>query len=91
MERATQSANFGSFMHQGQICMSVEKVLVHESIYPEFLAKFVARASKLSVGDTRDKDNVIGPLINDRQVTRVKGQIEDALAKGAKNRSWPRR
>ncbi len=84
MDRATQAANFGSFMHQGQICMSVERVLVHESIYSEFLQKFVARAAKLKVGDTSDKANVIGPLINDRQVTRVKGQIDDALKKGAK-------
>jgi len=83
MERATQAANFGSFMHQGQICMSVEKVLVHESIYPEFLRRFVERAAKLTVGDTRDEKNIIGPLINDRQVARVKGQIDDALAKGA--------
>jgi len=84
MERATQAANFGSFMHQGQICMSVEKVLVQESIYPEFLEKFAARAARLKVGDSADKDNVIGPLINDRQVTRVKAQLDDAIAKGAK-------
>lgn len=83
MERATQAANFGSFMHQGQICMSVEKVLVHESIFDEFLEKFAARAAKLKVGDTADKSNVIGPLINDRQVARVKAQLDDAIAKGA--------
>lgn len=85
MERATQAANFGSFMHQGQICMSVEKVLVHEGIYSDFLRGFVERASKLKVGDPlKDSSHVIGPLINDRQVARVKSQIEDALAKGAK-------
>ncbi len=85
MDRATQAANFGSFMHQGQICMSVEKVLVHDKIYPEFLRRFVERAAKLKVGDPlKDKSNVIGPLINDRQAARVKAQIEDALAKGAK-------
>jgi vanillin dehydrogenase len=84
MERATQAANFGSFMHQGQICMSVEKVLVHEKIFPEFLRRFAERAAKLKVGDTADKANVIGPLINDRQVARVKAQIDDAVAKGAK-------
>ena len=39
MDRATGAANFGSFMHQGQICMSVEKILVHEDIFEEFLAK----------------------------------------------------
>ncbi|MGY6695706.1 MAG: aldehyde dehydrogenase family protein [Roseinatronobacter sp.] len=84
MEHATQAANFGSFMHQGQICMSVEKVLVQESIYSEFLDRFAARAARLKVGDTADKSNVIGPLINDRQVARVKAQLDDALAKGAK-------
>lgn len=84
MERATQAANFGSFMHQGQICMSVEKVLVQENIFAEFLEKFAARAARLKVGDTADRANVIGPLINDRQVARVKAQLDDALAKGAR-------
>lgn len=83
MERATQAANFGSFMHQGQICMSVEKVLVQERIFPEFLKRFAERAGRLKVGDTADKSNVIGPLINDRQVARVKAQLDDAIAKGA--------
>jgi len=83
MERAAQAANFGAFMHQGQICMSVEKVLVQESVYPDFLRAFSARAAKLKTGDTADRDNVVGPLINDRQAERVKRQIEDALARGA--------
>ena len=84
MERATSSASFGAFMHQGQICMSVEKVLVQEKIYSDFLRQFVERAGKLKTGNVADKGNVIGPLVNDRQVARVKAQIEDALAKGAK-------
>lgn len=85
MDRATSAANFGSFMHQGQICMSVEKILVHERIYNEFLAGFVARASKLKVGaPLADNSHVIGPLINDKQAQKVKEQIEDAVAKGAK-------
>ena len=84
MDRATSSASFGAFMHQGQICMSVEKVLVQEKIYSDFLRQFVERAGKLKTGNVADKGNVIGPLVNDRQVARVKAQIEDALAKGAK-------
>ncbi|MEM7376096.1 MAG: aldehyde dehydrogenase family protein [Pseudomonadota bacterium] len=83
LERATQAANFGSFMHQGQICMSVEKVLVHRDIYHPFLERFVERANQLGVGDTADPTNVIGPLINDRQVARVRAQLDDALDKGA--------
>ena len=83
MDRATGAANFGSFMHQGQICMSVEKILVQESIMQEFLERFKDRASRLKVGDpTKEMDHIIGPLINDRQVARVKSQIDDAVAKG---------
>lgn len=85
MERATAAANFGSFMHQGQICMSVEKVLVHEKIFDAFVQRFVERAAQLKMGDpTKDKSNVIGPLINDKQAAKVKAQIDDAVAKGAK-------
>ena len=85
MDRATGAANFGSFMHQGQICMSVEKILVQESVMPEFLERFRERAAKLKVGDpNKDNSHIIGPLINDRQAERVKSQIEDAVEKGAK-------
>ncbi len=85
MERALGAANFGSFMHQGQVCMSVEKVLVQDSIFDQFLAAFVQRAGALKVGDpTKDKSHVIGPLINDKQVAQVRMQLEDAVAKGAK-------
>ncbi|MGA0910818.1 MAG: aldehyde dehydrogenase family protein [Burkholderiaceae bacterium] len=84
LERATQAANFGSFMHQGQICMSVEKILVQEQIFQPFVERFVERASRLKVGDpTKDPSHVIGPLINDKQAAKVKEQIEDAVAKGA--------
>jgi len=85
MDRATGAANFGSFMHQGQICMSVEKILVQEGLFADFLDRFKQRAAKLKVGDpTEDKRNIIGPLINDRQSKRVKDQIEDAVEKGAR-------
>jgi aldehyde dehydrogenase (NAD+) len=84
LERASAAASFGSFMHQGQICMSVEKVLVHEKVFDEFMRRFVERAAKLKVGDPKDKSNIIGPLINDRQAAKVKEQIEDAVARGAR-------
>ncbi len=84
LERASAAASFGSFMHQGQICMSVEKVLVHEKVFDEFMRRFVERAAKLKVGDPKDKSNIIGPLINDRQAAKVKEQIEEAVARGAR-------
>ena len=83
IDAAARAANFGSFMHQGQVCMSTEKLLVHEKVYDEFVQKFLARAAKLRTGHTNDKDNVIGPLVNNRQALRVKALIDDAMAKGA--------
>jgi aldehyde dehydrogenase (NAD+) len=83
LEHAAKAANFGSFMHQGQVCMSTEKILVHEKVYAPFMQKFLARAAKLKTGHTNDKSNVIGPLVNTRQALRVKALIDDAVAQGA--------
>ncbi len=83
LEHAAKAANFGSFMHQGQVCMSTEKLLVHERVYDDFMSRFLSRAAKLRTGHTNDKDNVIGPLVNNRQALRVKALIDDAVAKGA--------
>jgi vanillin dehydrogenase len=83
LERATQAANFGSFMHQGQVCMSTEKLLIHEKAWQPFMDRFLARARKLKTGHTNDPANVIGPLVNTRQAQRVKALIDDAVAKGA--------
>ena len=83
LDLAARAANFGSFMHQGQVCMSTEKLLLHESIYQPFMDKFLARAAKLTVGATSDKSVALGPLVNTRQAQRVKALIDDAVAKGA--------
>lgn len=84
LERATQAANFGSFMHQGQICMSVERILVHENIFDAFLTRFKERAANLTLGDTRDMNNALGPMINQKQANRVMHHVEEAVAKGAR-------
>jgi aldehyde dehydrogenase (NAD+) len=84
LDHAAKAANFGSFMHQGQVCMSTEKILVQEKVYEDFMSRFLARAARLKTGHTNDRDNVIGPLVNTRQALRVKALIDDAVAKGAK-------
>ncbi len=84
LDKAAEAANFGSFMHQGQVCMSTEKLLVHESVYEPFMQRFLARAAKLRTGPVNDKSNTIGPLVNTRQAHRVKALIDDAVAKGAR-------
>ena len=71
-------------MHQGQICMSVERVIVHRAVAEEFTAKFVANTKKLKVGNPRELGNCIGPIINQRQLDKIRDQVDDAVAKGAK-------
>ena len=84
IEHAVNAATFGSFMHQGQICMSVERVIVHEAVADEFIAKFVANTKKLKVGNPREMANCIGPIINQKQLDKIREQVDDAVAKGAK-------
>ena len=71
-------------MHQGQICMSVERVIVHEKVYDTFVKQFLERVRKLKVGSSNEKENVLGPVINDRAADRLQAQFDDAKAKGAK-------
>lgn len=84
MERALGSASFGSFVHQGQICMSVEKIVLHRKIAAEFTERFVALVRGLKSGDPRQPGNVIGPLINQKQLDKVAAQVDEAVKQGAR-------
>src|SRR4051794_17075891 len=83
VDRAVAAANFGAFFHQGQICMSTERVVVDRSLADEFASKLGERASGLKVGDPREEDTQIGPLVNSAALQRVSGLVEDAVSKGA--------
>jgi acyl-CoA reductase-like NAD-dependent aldehyde dehydrogenase len=84
LDAAAAAASFGAFMHQGQICMSTERIIVDRSVADEFAAKLAARASALKVGDPSDPSTQIGPLINAAALDRVTELISDAVEKGAK-------
>ena len=84
MDYAVNAATFSRFTHQGQICMSANRILVQKSIYNEFLEKYVAKVSSLKVGDPRDPETIIGPVINDRQAANLEAMIEKGIAEGAK-------
>jgi benzaldehyde dehydrogenase (NAD) len=78
-----KAANFGAFFHQGQICMSTERAIVDRSLVDTFSEKLAERASGMKVGDPREPDTVIGPLINRAALERVSELVADAAAKGA--------
>lgn len=83
LERAVSAARFGSYFHQGQICMSTEKILVDRKLGDEFLTRFIAATMELNVGDPTEMSNQIGPIINQRQVEAVEKRLADALEQGA--------
>lgn len=83
MERAVNAATFGAFMNQGQICMSVERIIVHQAVAQEFIDRLVANVKTLGVGDPSSMANVIGPLINEKQLHNVHEQVQDAVESGA--------
>lgn len=82
--QAVDIAAFGAFLHQGQICMSVRRIIIDRSIAEEFTARFVQKAQSLKVGNPREHDTIIGPLINQTQLERVKANVQATLASGAK-------
>jgi acyl-CoA reductase-like NAD-dependent aldehyde dehydrogenase len=84
IDYAVNAAAFGSFMHQGQICMSVGRILAEKPIAEEFAARLAEKAASLPAGDPSVPETVIGPLISDDQVRKVDGYVKDAVAAGAK-------
>lgn len=74
----------GSFANSGQVCISVQRIVVHQSRYDEFLQKFVAATGKLKVGDPMDKQSDIGPMISREELDRIVGWLDEAKSLGAK-------
>ncbi|MEZ2223758.1 aldehyde dehydrogenase [Rhizobium sp. RCC_161_2] len=83
IDGAVNAAIFGAFMNQGQICMSTERIIVHQAIADEFVAKLAAHAAKLPAGDPRGHV-VLGSLISLDAAKKMEALIADAEAKGAK-------
>ncbi len=80
---AVNSATFGAFMNQGQICMSTERIVVDEKIADAFVEKFAAKAKSLPIGNPRG-NVVLGALVDQAPVDKVNELIKDAVEKGAK-------
>jgi len=74
----------GAFGVAGQVCISVQKILVHEPIYQEFLAEYVPLARNLQVGDPLDEATDIGPMISEQAARRAEQWLQEALNAGGK-------
>lgn len=84
LDYVADKITFGAFYSQGQSCISVQRVYVHESDYETLSQKLIERAKKLKVGDPLEDDTFIGPVISESDAKRIESWIHDAAEKGAK-------
>ncbi|MEY4654102.1 MAG: 5-carboxymethyl-2-hydroxymuconate semialdehyde dehydrogenase [Pseudomonadota bacterium] len=83
LDRALDAAVFMIFSNNGERCTAGSRILVQQSIYASFVEKFVARAKKISVGDPLDEKTLIGPMISQGHLAKVRGYIELGTKEGA--------
>ena len=83
VDAAVDGAMNGCFYYSGQVCTSAERLLVHEDVYDEFVAKLKTRASELRIGDPADEATEMGPLCNEATLGRVVEHVADARERGA--------
>ena len=83
LELAVQRVVAGGFSNSGQVCISVQRVVVHEDVYDEFLAALVASVEALKVGDPLDETTDVAALIDGSETARVKAWVTEALEQGA--------
>jgi acyl-CoA reductase-like NAD-dependent aldehyde dehydrogenase len=83
VDYAVNAAAFGAFLHQGQICMSVRRIIIEQSIAQEFTDKFVKKVATFKVGNPKEPDTIIGPLINAHQLHEVEQRVASAVRDGA--------
>jgi benzaldehyde dehydrogenase (NAD) len=87
LDGAASSGAWGSFLHQGQLCFSTGRHLVQASVAADYTEAITARAEALAVGDPFREDVALGPIINERQLDRFDGIVQDTVAAGARLRT----
>jgi acyl-CoA reductase-like NAD-dependent aldehyde dehydrogenase len=83
LDEAVKAAAFGAFFNQGQICMSTERIIVHEAVADAFMTKFKAKVATLIAGDPAAGTTPLGSVVDPHAVGHVQGLIDDAVARGA--------
>ncbi len=84
LEFAATRVTFGAFAYAGQVCISVQRVFIHEAVYDRFRNMLVARADAVKMGDPLDRSTELGPMIDDRAAHRSQQWVEQAVEEGAR-------
>jgi len=81
---SAKRCTFGAFVNSGQVCISLQRIFVHEDIYDEFTDSIAKESRELKVGSPYDEDTFMGPLIDKESLNRAKSWVESAKSAGAK-------
>lgn len=81
---AAQRCALGAFVNSGQVCISLQRIYVHEGIYDAFAAKMAEETAKLKVGSPYEDDTFMGPVIDDESAARAMGWVQSAIDEGAR-------
>lgn len=83
LDRAVTRCVMGSFAYSGQVCISVQRIYVHQSRYEAFLNAFLERTAALTFGDPLEPETDIGPMIDQQAADRVTARVDEAVQQGA--------
>ena len=83
VDAAASVGAWGSYLHQGQICMAAGRHIVHESIADEYVAKLSEKANRLTVGDPNTEQVALGPIIDEKQRDNIHRLVTESVAAGA--------
>ncbi len=83
LDHVVERLIFGGFYQSGQSCIHVQRVIAHADIYDELKAKYVAAAKKLKMGDPKNEDTFVGPMISESEAKRLHDWIHKAAGAGA--------
>ena len=84
LEYAISRCLLGAFAYAGQICISIQRVFLHEKIYDRFLNEFIAQTKKLKVGDPLEEETDVGPMITLEAAEQIEQWIQEAVEEGAR-------
>ncbi len=84
LDDAVARVVFGAFYQSGQSCISVQRIIVHESVYDEFRDRLVAKTKTLVAGNPQDENTFIGPMIDVKEASRLDTWVQEAVAEGGK-------
>jgi acyl-CoA reductase-like NAD-dependent aldehyde dehydrogenase len=84
LDLAVKRCIIGGFGYAGQVCIAIQRILVHKPVYEKFREKFIPAVQSCPYGDPMDKNTISGPLIDEANAVRIENWIQEAIKGGAK-------